>query len=156
MSWQPATPVTGAAVTGLTSPTYTLSADSGVDFNTKQHAVTALGGTQTGVVVSSVAAPFTVSFWRPKQFKQLPPANQVTGARSGRVPMNEYGLNIRKGVLPAANMPYETAMVQVRIRIPAGADTYDQANLKAMLSLLGGILNAEANDIATVVTTGVF
>lgn len=45
------TPVTGAAQTGLTSPTYTHVVDTPPNAYTKQYAVTALGGTQTGVDV---------------------------------------------------------------------------------------------------------
>jgi hypothetical protein len=66
MAYSPTSPVTGAAQTGLTSPTYTLSTDVAPSINGKQHAITALGGTQTGVNSHSVAAPFTCTFVRPQ------------------------------------------------------------------------------------------
>jgi len=61
MTWSPTTPVTGGAQTGFTAPTYTLSVDTAPDINGKQHAVTALGGTQAGVTSHSVSNPFTVT-----------------------------------------------------------------------------------------------
>ena len=69
--WNPTSPVTGAAQTGLTTPTYTFVADVAPDANGKQVAVTALGGTQVGVTPHSVASPFTGTFVRPKSFKAL-------------------------------------------------------------------------------------
>lgn len=59
MSFTLTSPITGAAQTGFTSPTYTLTSDLAPDNNGKQVAVTALGGTQVGVTTHSVAAPFT-------------------------------------------------------------------------------------------------
>jgi hypothetical protein len=64
MSFAPTSPVTGAAQSGLTAPTYTLTADVAPAQNAKQYAVTALGGTQTGVISHSVAAPFTLAMFR--------------------------------------------------------------------------------------------
>lgn len=50
--------LTGAEQTGFTSPTYTTAADNAPDFNAKQVAVTAVGGTQAGVTAHSVSSPF--------------------------------------------------------------------------------------------------
>jgi len=72
MAFAPASPVTGAPITGFTSPTYTLIADTAPDVNGKAYAVSALGGTQAGVVVSSSSYPFTLLFTRPKVIRQLP------------------------------------------------------------------------------------
>jgi len=77
------TPITGAAQTGLTSPTYTNVGMAGPDANVKQVAVTALGGTQTGVDVHSVARPFTISFWWPKVLRtSVPQLEWATGISS--------------------------------------------------------------------------
>lgn len=43
MSFAPSSPVTGAAVTGLTSPTYSLTTDVAPSLNGKQYAITAVG-----------------------------------------------------------------------------------------------------------------
>jgi hypothetical protein len=72
-------PVTGSAQTGLTSPTFTLTTDVAPDVNGKQWVVTALGGTQTGVSVHSVASPFSLTFWRPKISRILGQPNINTG-----------------------------------------------------------------------------
>ena len=122
MSFAPSTPVTGAAVAGLTSPTYTLTTDVAPSINGKQYAITALGGTQTGVDVSTVSKPFSVTFFRPAVLRVLPQANPVTGVIKD-VPMNTYKLITRKGVLPAANQVPMVARVTTIIEVPAGSDT---------------------------------
>jgi len=154
MTWNPASPVTGATVTGLTSPTYTLTADTAPESNGKQHVVSALGGTQTGVTAHSIASPFTITFYRPKQFKQLGQPNPVTG-RLPAVPMNSFGVIVRKGVTPLANQPAKPLVIRCIVDVPAGSDTYDSPNIKAALSLALGALFAQASGVADTVTTGV-
>lgn len=127
-------PVTGAAQTGFTSPTYTHSVDVAPDVNGKQVAVTALGGTQTGATAHSVASPFTVTFVRPKSFKVLGKTNPVTGLLPS-VPKNTFRLITRKGVTPLAGQPYAVMNVTTTMDIPAGADTADPANIRAALSM---------------------
>lgn len=110
MSFAPSSPVTGAAVSGLTSPTYTIAVDVAPSINGKQYAVTALGGTQAGVDVNTVSKPFTLSFFRPVALKTLPSVNPVTGVIKN-IPMNQYKLITRKGVMPAANQMLMTARI---------------------------------------------
>lgn len=133
-------PVTGGAQTGFTSPTYTLTADTAPDVNGRQFAVTALGGTQTGVIASSVAAPFTVTVTRPKVFKVLGKPNPVTGVVSN-VGVNVFKVIIRKGVLPLAGQPYQPLIIRCELSCPAGSDVADPANVRAAVSLLVGSLN---------------
>jgi len=147
-------PVTGAAETGFTAPTYTNVADQAPDVNGKQYAVTALGGTQAGVTVHSVAAPFTVSVWRPKTFKVLPKTNPVTGQLSS-VPMNTYKVITRKGCLPLAGQPFAIARMTTIIEIPAGADTVDPANLRAMQSMHVGVLDQVSAGLGDTTIAGV-
>lgn len=148
-------PITGAAQTGFTSPTYTLTTDTPPDVNAKQWAVTALGGTQTGVVTHSVAAPFTLTTFRPKVFQTLPVVNPVTGQLT-RVPKNTYqGILVRKGVLPLAGQSYQVALARAMLDIPAGADTADAANLRAMISALIGALNQVSAGLGDTVVSGV-
>lgn len=145
-------PVTGAAQTGFTAPTYTLTADTPPDTNSKQWAVTALGGTQTGVTTHSVAAPFTTAFFRPKSWKVLGKANPVTGLIS-QVPVNTHKVVTRKGVLPLAGQPYKNAVVTTTIDVPAGSDTADAANLRAILSMhIGSLSQISAGEGDTVIT----
>lgn len=154
MSFAPSSPVTGAAVTGLTSPTYTLTSDVAPSANGKQFAVTALGGTQTGVDVNTVSKPFTLSFFRPVSLRGLPAANPVTGVIKS-VPMNTYKMITRKGAAPASNQSILTARITTIIEVPAGTDTYEPEEIRAMLSLHFGTGWANASGIADTVLTGV-
>lgn len=154
MSFAPSSPVTGAAVAGLTSPTYTLTTDVAPNINGKQYAVTALGGTQTGVDVNSVSKPFSVSFFRPATLKVLPQANPVTGLYKS-IPVNTYKLITRKGAVPAANQNSMVARITTIIDVPAGVDTYEPEEIRAMLSAHAGVLWAQASGIADTVISGV-
>lgn len=146
-------PITGAAQTGFTSPTYTHVSMAGPDSNVKQHAVTALGGTQTGADVHSVARPFTISFWWPKILRILPAVN-ANGALPS-VPMNVYKLITRKGVTPLAGQPSKTMLVTTIIEVPAGADTVDPANVRAALSAHCGALAQQSAGIGDTTVSGV-
>lgn len=154
MTWGITSPVTGAAETGLTTPTYTLTADTAPDVNGKQHAVTALGGTQTGVRTSAVADPFTITFWRAKFLKGLGRLNPVTGAPV-RVERNVNKIVTRKGVLVLANQPAQMMIITTIVDTPAGADTADPANVRAAQSLHIGALTQQSAGIGDTVITGV-
>jgi len=153
MGFSPSSPVTGGAQTGLTSPTYTIVSATAPDTNGKQFAVTALGGTQTGVTAHSVARPFTTTAWIPKTFKVLGTPNPATGVIPN-VPNNEYKIITRKGVLPLVDQPNKVAHVTTTIAVPAGADATDPEDIRAMLSLHFGILSAESADIGDMVIDG--
>lgn len=154
MSWNPSTPIIGAAQAGFTAPTYTLSTDVAPDVNGKQHAVTALGGTQAGVTAHSVASPFTLTFVRPKSLKTLGNPNPVTG-RLPSVPNNSYNLITRKGVTPLVNQPAKPMIIRTTFDIPAGADSYDAANVRAAISAHIGALWAQAAGIGDTAVSGV-
>jgi len=154
MSFAPSTPVTGAAVSGLTSPTYTIAADTAPSINGKQYAVTALGGTQTSVDVNSVSKPFSISFFRPSVLRTLPQANPVTGIIKN-VPMNTYKLITRKGAQPSANQVNMVARITTTIEVPAGTDTYEPEEIRAMISAHFGTGYVAASGIADTVLTGV-
>lgn len=147
-------PVTGGAQTGFTSPTYTTTADKGPNANSNQWAVTATGGTQVGVSISSVSSPFTITVERPATFRQLSQPNPVTG-RVSNVPRNKYVLRVRKGVTPLAGQSPQVMLAEAVFWVPAGADTADTANVRAALSLLIGGLNQVSAGLGDTVTTGV-
>lgn len=132
------TSVTGGAQTGFTSPTYTAVAGTYPGYNGRQNYVTALGGTQTGVRVHSATDPFTFASYVPANIKAVP---QAVNGVYGLIPVNVYGVNIRKGLLPAASAPGQIGMIDIKCRLPAGSDSYDSANVRAMLSLAVGLLN---------------
>lgn len=153
--WTPSTPVTGGAQTGLTSPTYTLTADTAPPSSGgKQHAVTALGGTQTGVTAHSIARPFTATFSPPKVLQTLEPAGTDGIVRV--VPKNTWKLLIRAGVLPLAGQANAVAMIRTEFQIPVGSDTADPAQLRAMISLLVGLLNQQSAGIGDTVVSGIY
>jgi len=154
MSFAPSSPVTGAAITGFTSPTYTLLTDVAPSINGKQYAVSAVGGTQSGVEVNTVSKPFSVTFFRPPQLRTLPQANPVTGVIKN-VPMNTYKLITRKGAEPATGQNAIVARITTIIDIPAGADTFEPEELKALLSCHFGVGWEQADGIADTVVSGV-
>ncbi len=147
-------PITGGAQTGLTSPTYTLTLDTSPDTNARQKAVTALGGTQTGVTTHSVSSPFTLTAWRQKIFKVLGKPNPTTGLIAV-VPNNTTSLVTKKGVTPLAGQPIRTMTVKTVIDVPAGADTADPANVRAALSAHIGALSSVSAGVGDTVVTGV-
>lgn len=144
-------PVTGAAQTGLTSPTYTLASATAPDVNGRQYNVTALGGTQTGVDISSASKPFTITGWWPKLLQTL---TYVTGSgKTVKVPMNVYKWVTRKGVLVNAELPPITMVITTTVEAPAGADVADPANVKAAQSLhFGAVYQASAGTGDTVIS----
>lgn len=147
-------PITGAAQTGFTTPTYTLTTDIAPDANGKQYAVTALGGTQTGVTTHSVASPFTLTVSRPRVFKALGKPNPTTGLVKD-VPMNVYKFLTRKGVTPLTGQPFAVAMCRIELQIPAGSDTVDAPNIRAMLSAAFGAAWAQASGFGDTAVSGV-
>ncbi len=153
--FSPSSPITGAAVTGLTSPTYTITSDAPPAPYAKQWAVTALGGTQANVAVSSASKPFTLTAFRPQILKTLPPLNTVSGQIAGAVPNNVYKFIGRKGVLPLANQPARVALARLELEVPAGAETADANSEAALISMMIGALWAQASGIVDTVTTGV-
>jgi len=152
--WNPTSPITGAAQSGLTSPTYSFVADVAPDSNGKQVAITSLGGTQAGVTSHSGGAPFTVTFSRPKQYKALGRPNPQTGI-IGAVPRNVYKLITRKAVVPLSGQPPTTMMVTTTIEVPAGADTYDAPNVRAALSAHLGALDENSVEVGNTVVSGI-
>ena len=154
MTWSPDSSTTGGAQTGFTSPTYTLAVDSASEANAMQHVVTALGGTQAGVVAHSISMPFMVTVVKPKAPKALPAINNANGVRVGTIPKNTYWVIVRKGVNSSAQDTNQIATARLQIDVPAGADSYDAPNVRAMLSFLIGVLNEESADLGDTVITG--
>lgn len=143
--YAPASPVAGAVITGFTNPTYTLVA--GVvpsDVAGISRLVSALGGTQAGVVVSSPSYPFSILATQPKNLRSLPiGANGVPTA----VPRNVWTIKTTKGVLVVAGYAPQPLIIETRVSIPAGADIADAPNVKAALSLHVGVLWESSNDL---------
>jgi len=154
MSFAPSTPIAGAAVTGFTAPTYTIVTDVAPSINGKQFAVSAIGGTQTGVDVNTVSKPFTITFFRPAVLRSLPAANPVTGVIKA-IPSNTYKLITRKGAQPASNQPSQICRITTTIEVLAGCDTFEPEDVKAMISAHFGVGYAQAAGISDTVLSGV-
>lgn len=147
-------PVTGAAQTGLTSPTYTITADTSVAVNLRQSAVTALGGTQTGVGAHSIASPFTLACQRPLIYKSLgyvDPAKGITRS----VPRNTHKVMTRKGVVPLAGQSPVVMNITTVIDVPAGAELADPLSVKAALSLHFGAVTQQSAGIGDTCILGI-
>lgn len=148
-------PVTGAAQTGLTSPTFTVTADTAPPGNPgKQYAVTALGGTQSGVVAHSVAAPFTTNFTRPAILKVLGPLNPITNVPRATAP-NKYSQITRKGVLPLAGQPYQVMIARTDVEVPAGADVADPTSVRSCLSFHNGAMTQQSAGFGDTAINGI-
>jgi hypothetical protein len=146
------TPVTGTAQTGFTSPTYTLTTDNPPAINAKQWAVTALGGTQAGVTVSSVSSPFTIAVYRPAKFASAGTLN-ANGVLTG-VGYNDYAFVVRKGMVPLAGQQPLQAQFTLKMHIPAGADAAAPAEIRAALSLLFGAVSQVSAGTGDTLVTG--
>lgn len=154
MSINLSTPVTGMAITGLASPTYTLVQDTSAPAPiSKSWYVSALGGTQTGVEAHTISSPFTISWKNPANLS-IVGTPDVTGVYRGASKLNKYELLIRKGARPLANQAHRLNMVRVIITCEAGTETADPMQLAAMLSLAGGALTQQAAGILDTVKTG--
>lgn len=153
MTWSPDSSTTGGTVTGFTSPTYTLVDDTAPVVNAKQKTVSALGGTQGSATANAASRPFTATFYRPSAIKPIPAPNPVTGLR-GPIPNNQYKLIIRKGGFASADVPC-TAIARLTIDVPAGMDSYNADEVRALGSFLVGILNEECADLVDTLLTGV-
>lgn len=155
MSFTVSSPVTGSAQTGLTSPTYTIVADTAPTSAGKQYAVTALGGTQTGVdSTSTPSRPFTVTLSRPPVLRALGVVDPVTGVLRS-VPRNTYKVLTRKGVTPLTGQASVPSQIRTECEIPAGADSVDAPNIRAALSFHIGVLNQISASMGDTLVTGV-
>lgn len=143
----------GSAQTGFTSPTYTMTADTAPTANGKQWAITAIGGTQTGVDSgSSVSRPWTWTFEKPATYRVLGPIDPVTGILRS-VPRNTFKIRLRKGVTPLAGQSAQVMIITCAIDVPAGADVADAANIRAALSsFFGGVASVSAGMGDTLIT----
>lgn len=148
------TPITGSSQTGLTSPTYTLVVDTPPASNMKQWAVTALGGTQTGVTVHSLNSPFTLTMIRPVTYKGLSVVNPATGQLRS-VPRNTFKFGVRKGVTPLAGQAPAIMQAWLVLDVPAGSSEADSEDIRAALSALIGALTQASAGLGDTIVTGI-
>lgn len=153
MAYAPSSPVTGSAQTGLTTPTYTLVSDLAPNSLGKQHAISALGGTQTGVEINSVSKPFTVNFVRPATFKLVAKPDPITGVLT-RTSHNVWKLITRKGAVPLSGQSAQVMLITTTFEVPAGSDAVEPEDIRAACSLHIGILNQQSAGIGDSLISG--
>lgn len=153
MPFNPDLSITGAAQTGLTSPTYTYVADMAPDQRSKQWAVTTLGGTQTNVRTHSAGDPFTVLIRR-EPYKARPSPNPTNGAYP-QVPLNRIEILGRKGVYIDSANTVRVMNLRLIAEIPAGAEVTDAINIRAACSNMLGLLAEEADDYGHTLVSGI-
>lgn len=143
--------VTGSAVTGLTSPTYTLVADQAPEGNNaKQGAVSTIGGTQGGVFAHSISSPFTLTWVKPKTF------NATANTPTSRTQYNKHQLISRKGLqCSTAESTFKTGIIRFSYEVPVGAESVDPENVKAQLSATAGWINTHLDEIVASITGGI-
>jgi hypothetical protein len=152
--FSPDSSITGAAITGLTNPTYTLASDLAPDSNSRQYVITALGGTQTDVRASTAGDPFTLTV-RKQPYKSLPARNPVNGSY-GNVPRNRVEMILRKGMEIDSDGTLQTGIFRLISELPAGCEQNDVANIRAAVSFLIGLLYEEADDYDDSLISGVW
>lgn len=152
MSIALSSPVTGAAITGLTSPTYTVVQDS-VPGVTKAWYVSALGGTQTGVTAHSIASPFTISWKNPVSLVS-PGVVDASGVLRSPIRRNRYELIVRKGGVPVVGQAARLNVIRIQFEIEAGVETNDPSQILAMLSAAFGATTQLLPGMKDTFTTG--
>lgn len=137
--------------TGLTNPTYTLVADQ-APANGKGYAVSTLGGTQTGVEISSASNPFTLQFLRPAVLRTQP-ALQQNGQLANN-PKNVWIASAKKGVDVLSGQPKQVMTCRTEFGVPAGADVADPESVRAGIAMYLAALAESADDIAASIIAG--
>lgn len=146
-------PITGGAVSGLTTPGYGIVTDQAPALNGKQYAVTSTTGTQTNVETHSVSKPFTISFFRPANPRALPAVNPVSGVVKN-IPVNTYKMIVRKGALPLLNQAAQVNSITITVNVAAGTDTYEPEDIKAMFSCAHGAFTQSLQGMVDAALTG--
>lgn len=154
MSINLAGPTAAITTNSLTAATYTFVADMAPDSRTKAFVVSALGGTQTGVQAHSVDAPKQFLIRKPAQFLQ-PSAYNVTTGRYGKVPKNVTKCMFRGSAKVAANQ-WESVPITFEIGAPAGAASYDRANLEASIAASIAALWDQKEEIILAIYDGLY
>lgn len=146
-------PITGAAQTNLTTPTYTNSSMPAPTQNGKQVGVTTLGGTQTNVRTSSASDPFWLNWVVPASLKSQ--RLDTSGNLIGSQQYNTFRLLSAKGVYPIAGGASVPARFRFEADVPCGADVNDPSNIRAGLSAFIGVLWAQSAAIGDSLVTGI-
>jgi len=143
-----------AGFVGFTSPTATLTSDKAPDLRSSQVMVSALGGTQTGVRIHRPSDPFTLTLKNPAKYA-VAPVVDANGNVVGTVPLNVFTGLVRKG-LYVVGTQVRVGYFRWEIGVPAGADSVDAPNVRAMCGLGMGSIADRAGSITEGVMNGNF
>lgn len=130
-------------IAALSSAVVTVAPAQSSDTNALRSVVTALAsGTAANVRFHAVSDVFDITSWTPKNVRSLPAANQ-NGVRP-QIPVNSYAIVIRKGLKAASDVASQPSPLTIKWDVPAGAESYDAANLAALIATAGAFLTAKA------------
>lgn len=146
--------VTGTAISGLTSPSFTLVVDNTPDPYKRKSYVSAIGGSNPSVTKHSISSPFYMEGVRGAKMLPQPPFNAVTGMFKENVPKNKVRLYFRKGLTVLSGAPLDFGDIDITVRVPAGAEQNDQVNVAAMYSLAAAALAQMAQGMFDTSVTG--
>lgn len=149
----PTSPVVGqTGVTGLTNPTFTLTADQASVPNAKQYVVSALGGTQTGVETHTASNPFTLTGFKPVSYLPLGDINLNSGLPNS-FPKNTYSFVTRKGVEVYSGIR-RIMTIKTVIDIPAGSEIQDPESISAAFVAHAAALHVNAAELRNTLVAG--
>lgn len=147
-------PLTGAAQTGLTSPTFTLLDDTAPSSNGKQMYVSAVGGTQIGVEENSISRPFTLTMFKPANIK-VPTAGILEAAGLiTNVPKNTNKVKTRKSVSVNAVGGYGLLDITTTFDIPVNSPESDLVSIKSAISAHIGALQQDLDQWYSAILSG--
>lgn len=148
MALNPTSPIPGGDITGITTPTYTISERSNVPSG-REWIVTAVNGTgwSTTPDAHTNSSPFMIGVYPPRQYSSLPPLNSQGQLPS--IPKNKLNIKTVKGCDVLAGQPEDKVIIRTEIVVPAGADSVDDETVKAALSAHIGFLKDQDGELAT-------
>jgi hypothetical protein len=101
----------------------------------------------------SPQSSFTWLYWRLKVAKLLPAIG--LNAQYFNVLLNKHVMITRKGVTIAANQPPCVAQARIELEIPAGAESYDAANVRVLILVIVGVFNQLSAGIGDTTTSNI-
>lgn len=141
------------ALTGFTTPTYTVAQSTTTIPNGKVATVTAKGGTQPGAVdVHSASRNFSFASQKPSVVRGVAPLNSAGQLFNN--PINVYGLSTKKGLTVMSGQPSQHGYMKTQIGIPAGSDLLDPDNVAAMVLAHIMVLSQLVQEIVNTAKTG--
>ncbi len=144
--------ITGIVLNGFTAPVFNMTVDTPPAGIQKQSVVSSFGGTLTGARVHSPSDPFTIAIL--KGVAAAFPKVNLQGF-IGRAGRNKYTFLLRKGTIPLVGQTPQVSDLRIELNVVSGAEVNDKANVAALLSAGGALLNREAANYLDTAFTGV-